>query len=200
VIGSNQELLQQTSAKSRYLSVGKPDLVFRWCIVTAVTGALLTALGIILHLAAGTYGLTVALVVIGVMAFIFGLAFMPSALWSKHHPEEAQRTLALEKKVRDQALRKHPLLYIGYAVIVGGVFIPLRLAARRHMEHESAIPVPWLIVIGAASALLLGALLTFFVVRAHRKGEHKDQPASPGDASPDRADGERSGRSFATRA
>jgi hypothetical protein len=54
VIGSNQELLQQTTAKSRYLSVGKPDLVIRWSIIAATVGAILMALGIALHLAAGT--------------------------------------------------------------------------------------------------------------------------------------------------
>ncbi|MCW2548444.1 MAG: hypothetical protein JWN96_2904 [Mycobacterium sp.] len=200
MIGSNQELLQQTTAKSRYLSVGKPDLVIRWSIIAATVGAILTALGIALHLAAGTYGATVGLVVIGVTLFLFGLAFLPSAFWSKHHPSEAQRTLALEKKVRDQALRKHPLLYIGYAVIIGGVFIPLRLAARRHLEHESAIPVPWLVVIGVGGAALMGALFTYLVVRAHRKANQKTQPTPRVDAAAARADGGRSGRSFATRA
>jgi drug/metabolite transporter (DMT)-like permease len=200
VIDSNQESLRKTSAKSRFLSVGKPDLVLRWGIGAAIVGALLTALGIVLHLAAGTYGLTVALVVIGVMLFIFGLAFLPSATWSRRHPEEAQRTLALEKKVRDQAMRKHPLLYIGYGIIAGGVLIPLRIAARRHRDHESAIPLEWLIVIGVAGAILVGALFTYLVLRAHRNGEHKDQPASPVGAPPERADGERNGSSLATRA
>jgi hypothetical protein len=200
IIGANQELLQQTSAKSRYLSVGKPDLVIHWCKISVVVGAVLTALGITLHIIAGTYGLTVGLAVIGGLLFLFGLAFLPSAFWSKHHPDEAQRTLALEKKVRDQALRRHPLLYIGYAVIVGGVVIPLKLAARRHVQHQSAIPTPWLIVIGVAGALVMGALLTTLVMRAHRKAGHQDQPTSGVDGPSARAEGGRSGSSFATRA
>lgn len=171
MISSSEEFRRTTTPKSRLLSIGKPDLVYRYGIIGAIVGAVLTALGITLHLAAGSYTPALILIVAGICLVLFGLLLLPSAIWSQHHRPEAERSIRLRTNMRTKQLRKHPVLWISYAVIAGGVFIPLRLAANHHREHQSPIPVPWLITIGVCGAVLLGALQTYLVIRARRNAD-----------------------------